>query len=68
MGNCVPRNYSYFCKRQINIKIMMDNKLMERNIANAKLLLEKAMPSRDFELIDELLSPDAPIIYVYQIK
>ncbi len=47
MGNCVPRNYSYFCKRQINIKIMMDNRLMERNIANAKLLLEKAMPSRD---------------------
>ena len=68
MGNCVPRNYSYFCKLQINIKIMMDNKQMERNIANAKLLLEKAMPSRDFELIDELLSPDAPIIYVYQIK
>ena len=46
----------------------MDNKQMERNIANAKLLLEKEMPSRDFELIDELLSPDAPIIYVYQIK
>lgn len=40
----------------------MDNKQMERNIANAKLLLEKAMPSRDFELIDELLSPDAPIV------
>lgn len=41
----------------------MDNKLMERNIANAKLLLEKAMPSRDFELIDELLSPDTPILF-----
>ena len=46
----------------------MDNNLMERNNANAKFLLEKEMPTRDFELIDELLSPDAPIIYVYQIK
>lgn len=41
----------------------MDNKQMERNIANAKLLLEKAMPSRDFELIDESYSRQTPPLF-----
>lgn len=40
----------------------MNSRQTERNIANAKLLLEKAMPSRDFEMIDKLLASDAPIV------
>ncbi len=34
----------------------------QRNISNAKLLLENAMPSQNYELMRQLLTPDATII------
>lgn len=41
---------------------MSESTLATRNINNAKRLLEDAMPNQNYELIDQLLSPNAPIV------